>query len=126
VYQWERQFFRLRISLGTIIARMISRRTIVFFVLSAALCGVLAYQAREEQRPCREFRQKHPNYIDPPAQRQPDGTYTVSFNTCDFLIEPTAFEKVVALSAFVTVVAFCAMLAVDIGRGVKRRLRRKA
>src|ERR1017187_4995048 len=105
---------------------MISRRTIVFFVLSVALCGVLAYQAREEQRPCREFRQTHPNYTDPPAQRQPDGTYTVWMNPCDFLIEPTVFEKVVALSAFVAVVAFCTMLAVDIGRGLKRRLRRRA
>lgn len=124
MYQWERQFFRRRISLGTIIARMISRRTIIFFVLSVALCGVLAYQAREEQRPCREWKQTHPNYTDPPAQRQPDGTYTVSFNPCDLLIETTVFEKVVALSAFATVVAFWFLLVRDIVRGVRRRFKR--
>ena len=104
---------------------MITRRTTIFFVLSIVLCGVVAYQARQEARPCREWKQAHPNYVEPPAQREPDGSLIVWFSPCDVLSESTVFERVTVFSAFAIVVTFWILLLRDIVRALKKRFRRE-
>src|ERR1017187_10322772 len=103
---------------------MISRRTIIFFFLSLAFCGLAAFRARQYDRPCREWKLTHPSsQSEPTNTQQSDGTTTVSFGPCDLAPETSPIDKVIALLAFVSLVAFWILLLQDIVRGVRRRLR---
>jgi len=84
---------------------MISRRTIILFLLAAALWGVVYYLSWDFEWPCREWRQFHAVVTsnDKPAQ-QPDGS--VSFSPCDLWYALPPRIMVSVFSAFSCAVAF--------------------
>ena len=104
---------------------MISRRTILFFLVTVICVGVLEYRTRELFRPCREWKQHHSLSAPEPApSQQPDGSIAVTFNPCDFLPETSLVDRLVALLGFVSAIAFIISLIQDVMRRLNRKSRR--
>jgi len=100
---------------------MISRRTIIFFLIAATSFGILTYRAWDENRPCREWRHAHPSdQPDAPVQQQ-DGTSTFSFNPCALWYAMPPIDFLLAWTGFAASVAFIASLIQDLIRWFKRR-----
>jgi hypothetical protein len=101
---------------------VISRRTIIFFLIAAASIGILTYRTWEQERPCREWRRAH-DFGQPDAApvRQPDGTVSVTFNPCGFWYEMPWIDKLLAMIGFSASVAFVISLVQDIVRWFKSR-----
>jgi hypothetical protein len=101
---------------------VISRRTIIFFLIAAASIGILTYRTWEQERPCREWRRAHDfGQPDPAPVRQPDGTVSVTFNPCDLWYDISWIDKLLFLTGFSASVAFVISLVQDIVRWVKQR-----
>ena len=101
---------------------MISKRTIIFFLIAVASLGVLAYRTWELERPCREWKHSHDfGQSDPTPIRQADGTYIVTFNPCGLWYEMPWIDKVLALIGFSATVAFVISIIQDLVRWIKRR-----
>ena len=105
-----------------IILTMLSRRTILFLVLSLIFCGITAYRAHIEARPCESWKASHPSDKARSSEiREPDGSYTVTFSPCEIWVEPSPVDKVFALSAFVTTIAFLGSFAQEVWRWARLR-----
>jgi hypothetical protein len=101
---------------------VISRRTIVFFLIAAASIGFLPYRIWEQERPCREWRRVHDfGQTDPAPVRQPDGTVNATFNPCNLWYDMPWIDKLLVLTGFSASVAFVISLIQDIVRWFKRR-----
>ena len=101
---------------------MISRRTIIFFLIAAASIGLLAYRTWEQERPCREWRRSHDfRQSDPAPVRQPDGTVSITFNPCNLWYGMFWIDKLIVLIGFSASVAFVISLVQDIVCWFKRR-----
>ena len=101
---------------------MISRRTIFFFLLAVACAGVLKYRTWEQDRPCREWKHHHSLSEPEPAPiKQPDGSFTVTLNPCDFTYEMPWIDRLLVLCGFASAVAFAISLTQDLIRWLKVR-----
>ena len=101
---------------------MISRRTLLFFLVAVIAVGVFEYRTRELFRPCREWKHHHSLSEPAPAPvQQPDGSFTATLNPCNFQPEASVFDRLVALLGFVFAIAFVTSLSQDLIRWVKRR-----
>jgi hypothetical protein len=101
---------------------MISRRTIVFFVISIVCFGILKYRTWEQDRPCREWQRNHAQgQTDPPPVQQPDGSTEVAFNPCFMWREMPVIDKLLVLGGFVSSVAFVVSLIQDFVWWLRRR-----
>ena len=110
---------------GPLRGQMISRRTILFFLVAVLCVGVIKYQTWEQDRPCREWKHHHSlNEPDPAPIKQPDGNFTVTMTPCDFFPETSLADRLVALLGFASAVAFIISLIQDLLRWLKRRARR--
>jgi hypothetical protein len=102
---------------------MISSRTILFFLFAVACFSILKYRTWEQDRPCREWKQKHAAAT--PASdfvRQADGSFSASFNPCNFNYSMAWLDRALGFVGFAATVAFVISLTQDVIRWRKRRL----
>src|SRR5277367_3371711 len=93
---------------------MISRRTILFFLIAIACVGVLRYRTWEQERPCREWKHNRQGGQPEPAPvQQPDGSFSVTFNPCNLWYAMAWLDKALALFGFASGVAFIISLTED-------------
>jgi hypothetical protein len=101
---------------------MISRTTVILFLLTVALWSLVYYVSWDFERPCREWRQSHAAGTSTDrTEQQPDGTDSVSFNPCNLWYAMPLLIKIPVLLAFVFTVAFLTSLVQDIARALRRR-----
>ena len=104
---------------------MLARRTIVFFALSIASFAFLAYRAYESSVPCSEWRRAHPTESPAGSRSGPNGSATMSFSPCSFIVETTTVDKVGVLAFLISIVGFFTYLANYLWMRIKiRRLDR--
>jgi hypothetical protein len=94
---------------------MISRRTILFFLIAMACFSVLTYRTWEQERPCREWKHNHgAGQPEPAPVQQPDGSFSVTFNPCSLWHAMAWLDKALALVGFASSVAFIVSLIQDV------------
>lgn len=106
---------------------MISRRTIVWFLLLLGFSAGIEYDQWEVDRPCREWKAAHPG-VDPKTDADkdellPDGTHEMSFNPCNVTLwrSMPLWMRCCALGCLVSLIEFVHALSVDTFRWSIRR-----
>ena len=100
---------------------IISRRTIIWFLLLIASWAFLAYRSWEDNRPCREWLHENQGKPLPPPVLQPDGTYSVTLSPCGWWESMPLINRLVALFAVVAAIGFLSSLTKDIIRWIRHR-----
>jgi hypothetical protein len=94
---------------------MISRRTILFFLIAMTCFSVLTYRTWEQERPCREWKHNHAaGQAEPAPVRQPDGSFSVTLNPCNLWYAMAWLDRALALIGFASSVAFIISLIQDV------------
>jgi hypothetical protein len=94
---------------------MISRRTIVFFLIAMTCFSVLTYRTWERERPCRECKHNHgADQAESAPVQQPDGSFSVTFNPCNLWYAMAWLDQALALVGFASSVAFIISLIQDV------------
>jgi hypothetical protein len=101
---------------------VISRRTIIFFLIFVTSFAILTYRRWEQERPCREWKAHHFGQPEPAPIRQPDGTVSVTLNPCGLWYAMPLVDMLLVLTGFSAGVAFVTSLIQDIVRWFKRIL----
>jgi hypothetical protein len=107
---------------------VISRRTIIWFVLLLGFSAGLKYDAYQEDKPCRDWKAAHPG-VDPKTDvgsdiALPDGMHEVSlFNSCTVVLwrSMPVWVKLCTLGWLVALIGFLRALSIDVYRWVMRR-----
>ena len=108
---------------------MISRATVVWFVLFVLSTLLLLGMQWEWSRPCREWKAAHPNihaaYDDTAGWREPDGTYVAAINPCTtWLWQSLPLPvKLCSLGWLVSLIGFLRSFVGDIVRYRRNRRR---
>jgi len=104
---------------------IISRRTIIWFLLLVASWGFLAYRAWVEEKPCRDWQKEvhQPATVQPELQ-QHDGEMSFVADPCTLWSPTPVIDKLAALAGLISVVGFATSLIKDIFLWI--RLRRSA
>jgi hypothetical protein len=102
---------------------VISRRTVIFFLIAAVSFGILTYRMWEQERPCREWKHSHPlGQPEPAPIQQPDGTVSITINPCDLWYDMFSWiDKLLGLTGFFASIAFVISLVQDLVRWFRRR-----
>lgn len=107
-------------------AQMISRRTILFFIIAVTCFGILMARTWEQERPCREWKSVQPQVeVRSSPVSQEDGSVSVAFNPCNVWYELPWLDKSLALGGFAASVAFVISLIQDLARWFRRRWARR-
>jgi hypothetical protein len=106
---------------------VISKRTLIWFVLLLGFTAGLKSDAYQEDKPCRDWKAAHPG-VDPKTDIGrdvvlPDGTHEVSFNGCNVVSwrSMPIWVKLWVLGWLVSLVGFLRALSIDVYRRCMRR-----
>ncbi len=100
----------------------ISRRTVIFFLITIVSFGVLTWRVWDQEKPCREWKHAHDFGVpDSAPVRQSDGSYVVAFNPCNVWYAMPWIDKVLALVLFSSSAAFLISVTQDFLRWFRRR-----
>ncbi len=106
---------------------MLSRRTIACLVIALASFGYLEYRSWQESRPCREWHQTHRSTQPDTAETQaPDGSVSMEFTSCSFLIEPDLEDRLIGLTGLISTFSFLISLIQDLSRHFRRKRSKSA
>jgi len=93
---------------------MISRRTILFFLIAVTCFSVLKYRTWEQVRPCREWKHNQVSGQPKPAPvQQPDDNFSATFSPCTLWHAMARLDKALAILGFASSVAFIISLVQD-------------
>jgi hypothetical protein len=105
---------------------MISKQTIVWFVLLLGFTSALEHRQWQWDRPCREWKATHPRVNPKTAHAEnvgPDPGFTEEFNPCTMIWweEMPLWVRLCSLGWLVSAVAFSVCLVQDVWWWWKRR-----
>ena len=97
---------------------MISRRTIIWFVLLLLFSSALWVRAYQYELPCREWTAAHPGQDSHSIEKNksPTGEDEVSFSPCGLWENMPIWDELCAIAWLISLVGFLRSLAIDIYR----------
>jgi hypothetical protein len=99
---------------------LISRRTIIWFVLLLLFSSALAVRAYQYGRPCREWTAAHPGQDSHSIEqsKSPVGGDEVSFSPCGMWQNMPIWDELCAIAWLISLVGSVRSLAIDIYRWI--------